>query len=488
VQRVFSLRSSNVGSAGTGHAVSRVRTLMLATSLGVALIAPRPAHALGLIDAYEAALGHDPILAGAAKQKEADDANVGIGRSYLLPNVSANYARYRDVTGTTQIGTQYGDLSYHQVYGAYSEGVSLRQPLISLEGIARYRYGKATALAGDATFDDSRQDLLVRVLTAYTDTVFAQDQLSLALAQKNAFDEQFAGNQAMFKNGEGTRTDILETKSKAALAAADVADARDSVDNAAHALETLTGLPASLDVAGLDRLKDDYEPVLPTPLGFDYWRDIALESNAQLIAQRHAVEAARQQVKIVEAGFYPHVDLVASIGKNQSTQTDAIGTAYLTKSVGVEVTIPLYSGGLVRASTQQAQATYERAQFELQDKTDKVLLDLRKQYNQCVSSMTRIDSLKSAVESAMLQIDATRKSVQAGVRTNADVLTATQQLYEAKRDLARARYQFLLADLQLKHAAGILTEEDLVEIAHSFVAPAQAAPLANAVVPTALVH
>ncbi|NVI07379.1 TolC family outer membrane protein [Paraburkholderia youngii] len=488
MQRVFSLRSSNAGSTGTAQAVPRLRTLLLAMSVGAALIAPRPALALGLVDAYEAALSHDPILAGAAKQKEADDANVGIGRSYLLPNVSANYARYRDITGTTDIGTPRGDLSTHQVYGAYSEGVSLRQPLISFEGIARYRYGKAIALAGDATFDDSRQDLLVRVLTAYTDTVFAEDQLSLALAQKSAFDEQYAGNQAMFKNGEGTRTDILETKSKAALAEADVADARDSLDNAAHALEALTGLPASLDVAGLDRLKDDFQPVLPEPLSFDHWHDIALENNAQLIAGRHSVEAAQQKMKIVQAGFYPRVDLVASVGQNQSTQTNAIGTRYLTKSVGVEVTIPLYSGGLVRASTQQEQANYERAQFELQDKTDKVLLDLRKQYNQCVSSMTRIDSLKSAVESAMLQIVATRKSVQAGVRTNADVLTATQQLYSAKRDLAHARYQFLLAELQLKHAAGILTEQDLVEIAQSFVPPAQAAPLANAVVPTARVH
>ncbi|MGF6731499.1 protease secretion system outer membrane protein [Paraburkholderia youngii] len=488
MQRVFSLRSSNARSTGTAQAVPRLRTLLLAMSVGAALIAPRPALALGLVDAYEAALGHDPILAGAAKQKEADDANVGIGRSYLLPNVSANYARYRDVTGTKNMGTPYGDYSTHQVYSAYSEGVSLRQPLISFEGIARYRYGKAIALAGDATFDDSRQDLLVRVLTAYTDTVFAEDQLSLALAQKSAFDEQYAGNQAMFKNGEGTRTDILETKSKAALAEADVADARDSLDNAAHALEALTGLPASLDVAGLDRLKDDFQPVLPEPLSFDHWHDIALENNAQLIAGRHSVEAAQQKMKIVQAGFYPRVDLVASVGQNQSTQTNAIGTRYLTKSVGVEVTIPLYSGGLVRASTQQEQANYERAQFELQDKTDKVLLDLRKQYNQCVSSMTRIDSLKSAVESAMLQIVATRKSVQAGVRTNADVLTATQQLYSAKRDLAHARYQFLLAELQLKHAAGILTEQDLVEIAQSFVPPAQAAPLANAVVPTARVH
>jgi protease secretion system outer membrane protein len=121
----------------------------------------------------------------------------------------------------------------------------------------------------------------------------------------------------------------------------------------------------------------------------------------------------------------------------------------------------------------------------LQEKTDQVLLDVRKQYNICVSSMTRIDALRSAVDSATLQIEATRKSVQAGMRTNADVLTATQQLYQAKRDLARARYQYLLANLQLKRAAGILTPQDLYEIAQRFVPSNQLASTAS---PTPLIR
>lgn len=189
------------------------------------------------------------------------------------------------------------------------------------------------------------------------------------------------------------------------------------------------------------------------------------------IAERQSVEAARQQLKIVQAGFYPRVDLVANIGKNQSDTFDTIGQRYASKSVGIEVTIPLYSGGMVKASSEQANANYARMQFELQDKTDKVLLDVRKQYNLCVSSLTRIAALQSAVESATLLITATHKSVQAGLRTNVDVLSAEQQLYQAKRDLSRARYQYLLADLQLRHAAGILTAQDLYQMAQWFEPP-----------------
>jgi protease secretion system outer membrane protein len=462
------------------HSATPSGTRLRALCVAAALCAANSAHAFGPADAYEAALGHDPIYAGAMKDRDAADANVGIGRSYLMPNLSASYGTYRESTETTFFGPPASqDGSETQGYHAYQGTVSLRQPLINYEGLARYRYGKAQALAGDAAFTDRGEELLVRVLSAYTDTLFALDQVALASAQKKAFDEQLAGNEAEFNNGQGTRTDILETRSKAELAQADLSDARDSLDNAAHALEAVAGLPAALDVQGLDRLRDDYKPVMPSPSSFEQWRDLALDSNAELISERHSVEAARQQLEVVRAGYYPRVDLVASIGKNQSDSVNTIGQRYLTKQVGIELTIPLYSGGLVQASSEQATASYESKKFELDDKTNKVLLDVRKQYNVCVSSLTRIDALQRAVDSATLLITATRKSVQAGLRTNLDVLTAEQELYQSKRDLARARYQYLQADLELKHDAGVLTADNLFDMAKWFVPPTNVASIAS---------
>lgn len=455
-----------------------MRAISVAVMLGFGCGAALPAHAFGPADAYNAALANDPQYAAAIKERDAGDANRAIGRSYLLPNLSANYATYRDWTRTTYFGQQQGDGTINEQYHAYAGGVSLRQPLLSYEGIARFRYGKAQALASDATFVDRGEDLLVRVMTSYTDTVFALDQLALATAQKKAFDAQLRGNEAMFANGQGTRTDILETRSKAALAEADLEDARDNVDNASHALQALTGLPDALNVEGLDRLSEQYRPMMASQESYDEWRSIALESNADLIAARHSTEAARQQREIVRAGFLPRVDLVASLGRNQSDTVNTIGQRYSTKTVGIEVTIPLYSGGLVQASTAQASANYERSKYDLEDKTNKVLLEVRKQYNLCVSSLARIDALQRAVESASLLITATRKSVEAGVRTNLDVLTAEQQFYQSKRDLARARYQYLIADLQLRHAAGTLTASDLYDMAKSFVPPADANAIA----------
>ena len=441
----------------------------IGVALALALASTQPAHAIGIVDAYRAALGHDPEYASAVQDKRAGDANVAIGRSYLLPNLSASYGTYRDWTNTDYFGQQYGNPSTaYQMYHSYAASVQLRQPLISLEGIARYRYGKAAALASDAEFDDKSEDLLVRVLTAYTDTVFALDQVALAKAQVKTLEAQLASNEAELKNGQGTRTDVLETNSKLELARADLADARDNLDNTAHALEAVTGLSATLDIGSLDRLDDQFQPVPPSPASFQQWRDIALDSNAALVAQRHAVEAARQQLKVARAGYYPHVDLVASIGRDQSSTLDAIGQRYFQKQVGVEITIPLYSGGMVSASSAQASARFEHAQDDLLGKTNEVLLELRKQYNLCNSGVARIAALERAVASATEQVKATHKSVEAGVRTNVDVLTATQQLYESKRDLAKARYQYMIASLALKHAAGILGEQDLYELSKWF--------------------
>jgi protease secretion system outer membrane protein len=476
------------GRAGHGLALPfgpRALPIRIGVLLAFTVGQVQASHAIGLADAYQAALEHDPVYAAAAQDKVAGDANRAIGRSYLLPNLSANYSNYRDWTRTTYLGSQYGNQSISQNYRAYSGGLSLRQPLLNYEGLARYRYGKEQALASDATFDANSEILLVRVLTAYTDTLFALDQLALASAQKTTLDEQLQSNEALFKNGEGTRTDILETKAKLELAQADVADAQDNLDNAAHALDVLTGLPLTLDVATLDRLSEAYQPSMPSPASFEEWRDTALDSNAELIAERHVVEAAKQQQQIVHAGFYPRVDVVASIGQNQSNTVDIIGQRYLTKAVGIEITIPLYSGGMVKASSEQASANYQKTQFELQDKTNQVLLELRKQYSLCVSSLSRISALQSAVESATMLITATHKSVQAGTRTNLDVLTTTQQLFQSKRDLARARYQYLIASLELRHAAGTLTAQDLYEMARWFVPPAAVTPVATAAAPAA---
>ena len=148
------------------------------------------------------------------------------------------------------------------------------------------------------------------------------------------------------------------------------------------------------------------------------------------------------------------------------------------RSVGVQVNIPLYSGGAVWASTTQAVAGREKARSDLDAKTSQVLVELRKQYNLVLSSALRIDALVKSVNSARLLVQATQQSVKGGVRINLDVLNAQQQMYAAQRDLAQARYNYLLSYLRLRNAAGTLNAEDLHTVAGYFVSASDKVPVA----------
>ncbi|MGY8526619.1 TolC family outer membrane protein [Paracidovorax citrulli] len=453
-----------------GMTARSARRVLARAAAAVVFAALAPSvQALGLLEAYDAALTNDPAYNAARKELEAGEQNRVIGRSYLLPKLSASYSNSRNWLTNTEFsnGKKFASDSR---YSSYNGSIVLRQPLFDWEAISRYRYGSAIADASEATFDSRSQEILVRVLLAYTETLFTLDQLTLAVAQKRAYDEQLVANRRLLENGEGTRTDLLETEARAQIADADLINARDEFDNAAQALQALTGIPVTPQ-EGLVSLPDDFKPVRHNTERLDDWLQRARDLNPELISGRHSLEAARQQTQIQRAGHLPRVNLVGSIGQSESDTVNALNRRYETKAVGIEVAIPLYAGGMVQGSTRQAYANYERAQFELQDRTNQVMLEVRKQYNLYASSMARIGALERAVESATLLITATRKSVAGGLRTNVDVLNAERQMYESRRDLSRARYQFLQASMQLKYAAGTLTQNDMIDMATLFRVP-----------------
>jgi protease secretion system outer membrane protein len=164
----------------------------------------------------------------------------------------------------------------------------------------------------------------------------------------------------------------------------------------------------------------------------------------------------------------PRLDAVASLSRTKSDSTSTFNQDIDNKSIGLQLNVPIYSGGSVNASTLQAEANHKKAQDDLETKTNEVLLDLRKQYNIVSSSALKIEALKQGVASAELLVTATKKSLIGGVRTNLDVLDARTQLFEAKKDLSLARYNYLVAYVNLKKAAGTLTVADLQKIAPHF--------------------
>ena len=442
-----------------------LRTLLattLATTLALQTI---PASALGLIQAYDAALSNDPTYQSARFENEAGQQNRAMGRSSLLPSASASYTatkNHADITAKNILGQ---DSTSKPIYDTRITSVSFRQPILNLEGIARYRQGAAQADYSDAVFSVRSQELIVRLVGAYADAQFAEDQLRLATAQRDSYNEQMKVNKRMFELGEGTKTDVLETQAKAELSEAQVIESRDNLTTARSTLAGIVGM----EVKQLDALSPHFRPLPLQPARLDDWKTLAMEKNPDLVAQRHAVESARLEIHKQRSGHAPRLDFVASYSDNKGETLNTYNQTSVQRVVGFQLNVPLYSGGYVNAATAQAIANHSRAKADLDAKTTLVQVELGKQHGLVTSGTARIDALTKAVASARLLITATEKSIQGGVRINLDLLNAQQQLYVAQRDLAQARYNYLLSYLKLRSAAGTLTVDDLQKVAGHFV-------------------
>lgn len=437
-----------------------VRRLFYAVVMACGCSMPS-AQALGLLQAYDLAVRNDPTFQAAIEERAAGEENRALGRSALLPTLSWNYNNSRNASQVTQADTR-----TDRDYRSYASTLTLQQPLLDYEAYARFRQGAAQALFADERFRSKSQYLLVRVLSAYSQALLAREHIELSRAQKRAYAERLQLNQRLLKGGEGTRTDVLETRARLSMAVAQEIEAQDDQDAALRELEAMLGKP--LQVEDLDPLVAPFTVPPLEPQRFENWRELALANNPELASQHHALTSAEYEVERKRAGHLPTLSLYASSRQSSSDSESTYNQKYDTNSVGIQLRVPLFAGGSVSASTRQAARQLSQAQYELDAQTAATLVDLRKQFNLNNSAAAKVRAYEMAVDSASALVQATQKSVRGGERVNLDVLDAEQQLFSAKRDLAQARYAYLLARVQLKYYAGLLNEGDLQQMAGYF--------------------
>lgn len=427
------------------------------------------AQAMGPFQVYEEALRNDPTFLGAMKERDAGLESRIIGRAGLLPKLSYSYNKGRNNSQATYLNDR-GNSHEDRNYNSYGSTFMVQQPLIDYEAYANYRKGVAQALFADETFRSKSQELLVRVLTHYTQALFAQDQIDIARAKKKAYEQQFRQNEHLFRQGEGTRTDILEAESRYELATAEEIQAIDEQDAALRELGALTG-NASVSIEQLQPLAADFNSLPLEPANFSTWHAMALANNPELASQREALEVARYEVERNRAGHLPKLNAYASVRKMESDSGNTYNQRYDTNTIGIEVSLALYAGGGVSASVRQAGSNLARVEYELEGKTRETLIELRRQFNACLSGVNKLRAYQKALISAQALVVSTRQSILGGERVNLDALNAEQQLYTTRRDLARTRYDYLLAWTRLHFYAGTLGEQDLERVDEAFVRP-----------------
>jgi outer membrane protein len=418
------------------------------------------AQAADLLDTFHAAQANDPVFAAARATQRAGLEKLPQGRALLMPNInlSAN-STYNDNTTQYSGATVFSGGS--NSYNSHGYSVNLVQPLFRQQNWLAYTEAELQVAQSEAQFRLAEQDLILRVAQAYFDVLIVQDSVQLAEVQKTAITEQLEQAKRNFEVGTTTITDTHEAQARYDLTVAQEIVAQNNLEIKRRTLQQLINtLPKDLNHIG-----EKFKLEAPQPADMEKWVEDALLRNPQLaIAQASAV-LAEKEVARNRGGHYPTVDLVASYANNTANGGSfGVGSDSTSKSVGVQLNLPLFQGGATNSKWREAEANRERAKQELENTRRTVATQTRQSYLSTVSGIAQVKALQQALLSSESVLEASKLGQEVGVRTNLDVLNAQQQLYSTRRDLYQAEYNYLISQLRLKAAAGSLGEDELSRI------------------------
>jgi outer membrane protein len=404
-------------------------------------------HAENLLDVYRMAQQSDPTLRAAEAGNQAAQQGRAQSRAALLPqlNLSANATQNeRDINGSSN---SYNSTGYN---------LSLVQSLYHHAYYQQLKKADAGIAQANALYEASRQGLILRVAETYFNLLAAEDNLTTAEAAKRAISQQLRQTQQRFEVGLTAITDVHEAQAGYDAAVAAEIAARNGLDIAREALREITGQEPQAPAT----LQEEVPLLSPDPADIGKWVEKASTQNLTLLAAEAAARAAAEELNRREAGHYPSLDLVANHSYSDTTD-DPTGNEYTNTSIGVQLSVPLYSGGLTSAQSSEARALYLQAQESLEAQRRATVREVRSAYLGITAGISQVLARKQALSSAQTALEATQAGFEVGTRTAVEVLNSQQVRYSAQRDYARARYDYLLASLRLKQAAGSLSEEDI---------------------------
>jgi len=416
-------------------------------------------NAADLLDVYHLAQANDPTFEAARYTLEAVQQRLPQARAGLLPTLAAsgNSGKNRADTTFTDTPTVQRDIR------TWNWQLQLSQPLIRVQNV--FAYNESASLVEQATvqFAQAEQDLVLRVAQAYFDVVVAEDGIAVADAQVKAMGEQLAIAKRGFQTGTTSVTDVDEAQSRVDLARSQRVAALNELEAKRSELEKVVGqMPDRLSV-----LKPSVVAPRPVPDDLPAWTAQAKDNNPLVRAQQAALAAAESSISKNRSEHLPTLDLTASYGNSYSSgSTTPNDYSTLSKStmVGLQLNIPIYSGGSTNAKVSEAIATRFKTRADLEAARRQAVSDAKQAYAGIANGLAQIEALDSAMVSGQSAVKGNQVGYKLGIRINIDVLNAEQQLYTSQRDLTKARYDTLFQGLKLKAAAGVLTEEDLAAI------------------------
>lgn len=433
------------------HPMRRRLTNLIAVLL---ISVPSLLRAENLMDIYGRALQNDPIIKQAeAKQSAAGESrNQGLAR--FFPTLAATGASSRNWFNTRKLNFQGAD----QEYWNNNFSLNLTQPLFHWDHWIQLSQSDNQIAQAEAAYQSELQNLMVRTTEAYFNVLSAQDNLQFTVSEKQAIAKQLEQAKERFEVGIIPITDVYEAQAAFDQTSANELEAANNLDNQKEALREIIGDSEAL----VSTLGETLPLKKPEPDNLAKWGDSAETSNLGIIAAFNQMEVSRKAIDIQRNGHLPKLDLVGSYGVSDNGAT--FGPRGDTQSIGVQLNIPLFEGGAVNSKTRQASYEYEVAKENLTAVKRSVKRQVNNTYRSILTNISRIDALKATVDSAASALEASEAGFEVGIRTMVDVLGEQRNVYRAKRDLSRARYDYLINTIKLKQTTSDLTQNDLEQI------------------------
>jgi len=416
-----------------------------------------------LLDIYNEALENDPTYKAAEYSYLADKELKVQGRAALLPSIT--------LSGSTNWNEYYQNKELQQQYNSFSSSARVTQPLFRLDTWFKYRQSKSLTDAAEADFAFEQQNLLVRTAELYFGVLRAIDNLNAAISEEKAIKKQLDQAKQRFEVGLSAITGVQEAQLAFDLSKASRIRTEGSLYSARESLNALIGR----EIFSLNELGDSLLIDLPTPSSKQKWVELALENNYQLKAAYLRKKAAKSSARSVASNHLPKIDIVGSQSESETNQFNYEGfnidgqgipvpSVTGRRNYSIQLSMPLFQGGAINSRRKQAYSQYERANENTLFTERRIIQEVRSQFSNVLTLVANVNAQKQAVVSATSALEATQVGYRVGTRNVVDLLQAEKNLYSAEKNLANAKYDYILANLRLGLASGTITPADIVKI------------------------
>jgi outer membrane protein len=426
---------------------------LTSTALFYVVLSIQTAAAEDLWSIYQLASENDPEIRAAAATRDANLEIRKINRSAYLPALTLS----GDVTSNDQ---EDEITKTTNSFSSSGYNLTLSQAIYNRDAMVAIRQAKAEIAKAEADYQAAQQTLILRTARRYFAVLAAMDNLDFATAEKNAIARQLEQTKQRFNVGLIAITDVHEAQARYDLAVAEEITATNILDNARELLREITGQSHQ----ALLPLTEDTPLPSPDPTDINQWVGTALAQNLQLIAGESSVQIARDQMSRQGGQAHPSLNLVGNHRYSDTSDSTVFGSETTNNSIALQLNWTILQGGGINAATRQAGHGLTLAKENLEQIRRSVERETRNAYQGVVAGISRVKALKQAVVSTQSAVDATEAGLEVGTRTTVDVLDAQQELFRARRDYAKAKYDYILDTLRLKQGGGILNKEDLQQI------------------------